>query len=129
MSQQAVMGAQLACTFGTSPSALTVLPVAGVQCAKVPAATIQDFVPFVNIAPFGMCMSPANPLVAAATAAKLGVFTPQPCIPLTTAPWIPGAPTVNLAHQPALNNPSTCMCQWGGVITITSSGQATTSIP
>ena len=129
MPQQAVTGAQLACTLGTSPSALTVLPVTGVQCAKVFAATIQDFVPNVNIAPFGMCISPANPAVAAATAAALGVLTPQPCIPLTTAAWMPGAPTVNIAHQPALNNTSTCSCQWGGVITITSSGQATTSIP
>lgn len=129
MPQQTVTGAQLACSFGTSPSALTVLPVNRVQCAKVFAATIQDFVPNVNIAPFGMCISVANPAVAAATAAALGVLTPQPCLPVTTAPWTPGATGVNIAHQPALNNASTCSCQWGGVITVGSSGQTSTSIP
>lgn len=129
MPQQVVTGAQLLCTLGTSPSALTVLPINRVRCANVFAANILDHVPMVNIAPFGMCISPANPMVAAATAAALGVLTPQPCLPMTTTPWAPGAVTVHLANQPALDNVSMCNCMWGGVVSITAAGQATTSIP
>jgi hypothetical protein len=129
MPQQVVLGAQLMCSFGAAPSALVVLPTNRVTCSKVPAANIMDHVPLVNIMPFGMCMSIANPTVAAATSAALGVLTPMPCIPATSAPWVVGAPTVTIGKQPALDNISTCMCNWAGVITITNPGQATTSIP
>ena len=70
----------------------------------------------------GWGQSPANPMVAAATAAALGVLTPMPCIPVTPAPWVPGSPTVLLRGMPALNNTSQCMCNWGGVIQITNPG-------
>lgn len=82
----------------------------------------------VNIASFGMCQSPSNPQVAAATSAALGVLTPQPCIPMTAAPWTPGSTTVLIANQPALDNPSTCVCLWGGTITITDPGEETTQL-
>ncbi|MDD2734872.1 MAG: DUF4280 domain-containing protein [Desulfuromonadaceae bacterium] len=129
MSFQVVSGAMLMCTMGVAPSSLTVLPTNKVMCGNMPAANIMDHKPNVNIMPFGMCISPANPQVAAATAAAMGVLTPQPCVPVTTAPWIVGAPTVLIANQPALNNSSTCMCTWTGVISITYAGQATTMIP
>lgn len=95
----------------------------------MPIANIMDNKPMVNIMPFGMCQSMANPQVAAATAAKLGVMTPMPCIPNTTAPWVPGAPTVLIANFPALNNSSKLMCMWGGVIQITNPGQTTIQVP
>ncbi|MDR1268431.1 MAG: DUF4280 domain-containing protein, partial [Planctomycetaceae bacterium] len=57
-------------------------------------ATILDNKPIVNLATFGVCSSLANPMVAVATAAALGVLTPMPCIPATVAPWAPGSPTV-----------------------------------
>ena len=117
------------CSFGMAPSSLVVLPVNRTMVGNQPAANIMDHVPMVNILPFGMCMSPANPMVAAATAAALGVLTPMPCIPVTPAPWAPGSPTVLIGNQPALNNPSQCMCNWGGVINITVPGQVTTEIP
>jgi hypothetical protein len=129
MPVQVVSGATLACTFGAAPSTLTVLPVTGVTCSKMPAATVMDFVPMTNIATFGMCMSIANPQVAAATSAAMGVLTPQPCIPATTVPWIPGAETVTIAEQPVLDDASTCMCTWAGVISVVSPGQMQTTVP
>jgi hypothetical protein len=129
MPQHVCMGAMMMCSFGVAPSSLVVLPVNKVMTSNVPAANIMDHIPMTNIMPFGMCMSPANPVVAAATAAALGVLTPMPCIPATTAPWVPGAATVMLANMPALDNVSTLMCMWGGVITFTMAGQLTEMIP
>jgi hypothetical protein len=129
MPVQVVSGATLACTFGAAPSTLTVLPVSGVACSKMPAATIMDFVPMTNVASFGMCMSIANPQVAAATSAAMGVLTPQPCVPCTTSPWVPGSETMTIAGQPALNNSSMCQCVWAGVISVVSPGQMQTTIP
>jgi hypothetical protein len=123
------MGAMMMCTFGVAPSSLVVLPTNKVITSDMPAANIMDHIPMTNIMPFGMCMSPANPVVAAATAAALGVLTPMPCIPATPAPWVPGAPTVLLANMPALDNVSQLMCMWGGVITFTFAGQVTEMIP
>jgi hypothetical protein len=33
----------------------------------------------------------------------MGVLTPRPYIPVTTAPWTLGAPTVLIVNMPALN--------------------------
>jgi hypothetical protein len=129
MPNQVVSGATLACTFGVAPSTLTVLPANRVQCSKVPAATIMDFAPMTNIAPFGMCISPTNPQVAAATAAAMGVLTPQPCIPATTSPWTPGGVTVEIGGMTVLDNASTCMCMWAGLISVVMPGQLQTTVP
>ena len=129
MANQVCNGAMLQCSFGIAPSSLMVLPANRVMTSGQPAATIMDNKPMVNVMPFGMCMSPANPAVAAATAAALGVLTPMPCIPNTPAPWVPGAPTVLIASQPALDNTSKLMCMWAGVISITFPGQVTETIP
>src|SRR3974390_1970062 len=118
MPMQVVNGAQLVCSFGVAPSSLVVLPTNRELCGNQFAANIMDHIPMVNIMPFGMCISLANPMVAAATAAALGVLTPQPCIPATASPWTPGALTVMLGSQPALDNISICMCNWAGVITV-----------
>ena len=128
MAIQVCMGALLQCSFGVAPSSLVVLP-ANRTMTTTPAATIMDHAPLVNIMPFGMCSSPANPTVAAATAAALGVLTPMPCVPATAAPWIVGAPTVLIGKMPALNNTSKLMCNWGGVIQITSPGQTKMMVP
>lgn len=129
MPMQVVNGAQLMCTMGAAPSTFTVLPLNCVDAENQPAANIMDYVPMLNIMPFGMCISPANPQVAAATAAALGVLTPQPCIPATTSPWSPGAATKEIVEQPALDNISTCMCMWAGVISVSMPGQTTVEIP
>jgi len=122
-------GAQLMCAMGMAPSNLAVLPIKLVNTSNVPAANIMDHVPMVNIMPFGMCISPSNPQVAAATAAAFGVLTPMPCVPMTPAPWVTGSPTVMLANQPALNKSSTLTCTWGGQITVLMEGQMTHTIP
>lgn len=126
---QVVNGATLMCTMGMAPSVLTVLPVNRVMSGGMPAANIMDHKPMVNIMPFGMCISPANPTVAAATAAAMGVLTPMPCIPATTTPWTPGSPLVQIGGMPALNNTSMCMCMWAGVISVVQPGQVQEQIP
>ena len=131
MSMHVCNGAMLKCTFAFPPgiSTLVVLPQNRVMTSNMPAANIMDHIPMVNILPFGMCITPTNPAVAAATAAAMGVLTPMPCIPVTPAPWVVGSPTVLLGNMPALNNTSTLMCTWGGVITVTVPGQFTEMIP
>ena len=127
MGNQVCMGAMLKCTFGVAPGTLMVLPM-NLVMTKVPDANIMDNKPFLNILPFGMCQSMANPMVAAASAAAMGALVPMPCIPMTTAPWMPGSPTVLLAKMPTLNNSSKLMCMWGGVIGINLPGQFTVSV-
>jgi Domain of unknown function (DUF4280) len=123
---QVTSGASVTCSFGLAPSTLTAVPHgAPVQAGGALAATIQDHLPMAGIAPFGMCTTPTNPQVAAATAAAMGTLTPQPCIPVTTVPWTPGSPTVLINGQPALASTSTCLCQWGGLISIGAPGTAT----
>ena len=129
MPMQVVAGAMLKCSMGAAPSALSVLPANRTFAGGPPAANIMDYVPMLNIMPFGTCNSIANPMVAAATAAALGVLTPQPCIPATVAPWVPGATTMLIGSAPALDSSCQVMCMWAGVIQVTSPGQATVTIP
>ena len=129
MPQHVCNGATLRCSFGLAPGQLIVLPINRVMTSSQPAATIMDYKPMVNIAPFGACMSIANPAVAAATAAAWGILTPQPCIPVTMAPWVPGATTVLLGNQPSLDNTCTLNCLWGGIIQVAVPGQFTELIP
>ena len=128
MAIQTCMGAMMNCTMGLAPSSLVPTP-KPVLTSNMVAANILDHVPMLNIMPFGMCTSLANPTVAAATAAAFGVLTPMPCVPATPAPWVPGAPTVLLCGMPALNNSSKLMCIWGGTISFMTPGQFTNLIP
>ncbi|MEK9812811.1 MAG: DUF4280 domain-containing protein [Bordetella sp.] len=128
MGKQVCAGAMMQCSFGVAPSSLVVLPVNRVL-TTTPAANILDNIPMLNIPPFGMCQSMANPSVAAATAAALGVLTPMPCIPVTPAPWSPGSATVKLGGMPALQDSSKLNCAWGGSISLNQPGQQTVSIP
>lgn len=121
-------GATTLCTFGAAPGTLNILPT-GITAGPAPVATVTDIVPFVNVAPFAMCSSLANPAVATATAAALGVLTPMPCTPVIPAPWQPGSPTVQVQGRPALTNLSTCQCAYGGLITISVPGQVTVLAP
>jgi len=95
-------GAVITCSFGAAPSSLIVLP--HPVMGTLPHASVMDHAPIVNIPPFGMCMSPSNPMVAAATAAALG------------GPF------------PALDMTSKLVCSWGGLIQIGSPGQTTVTL-
>ena len=125
MGHQVCMGAVVQCSFGAASSSLVVLPQNRVTTNFMPAATIMDCIPFVNVLPFGMCTSLANPTVAAATTTALGVLTPMTCVPVIPAPWTPGNPTVLIGGNPILNTTSKCSCAFGGVITVTDAGQQT----
>jgi hypothetical protein len=116
-----VATATLQCSFGLAPSTLAVLPIARVTIEGRPAATIADAAPNVNIPPFGMCTTLSNPTVAAATASALGVLTPMPCVPVTTA-WVPGAAQTQIGGRPALTSASKCTCAWGGIISVINPG-------
>jgi len=128
MSELTVSNAVCACTFGMAPSVLEVLPLALTMGQSMPAGNINSATPFAEVMPFGMCMSLANPAVAAATAAALGVLTPMPCTPVTSV-WAPGSPTVMIGGMPALNNTSMAVCGFGGVVTISFPGQVQIMIP
>lgn len=119
-------GAMCTCQFGAAPSILMVTPENKVISA-MPFATIMDYVPLKNIMPFGMCSCLANPAVASATAAALGVLTPMPCVPVIPAPWTPGSSKVLIANKPALTNTSKLTCVYGGVIQISNPGTFTVS--
>ena len=121
-------GAVMMCSFGVAPSTFSATPKM-VKTGNMDAGNIMDHVPNMNIPPFGMCQSLANPQVAAATAAALGALTPMPCVPVTVSPWAPGVPTILVANQPALNDSSVLNCMWAGVIQIKFAGQTTEQVP
>jgi hypothetical protein len=121
---QVVTGATLQCSMGTTPS--TFAASGAVVSATAPAGVITDTGPG-SVPPFGLCQSPANPQVAAATAAASGILTPQPCQPVLT-PWTPGAAQVSVGGLPALDDASQCSCAWAGMITVTDAGQASTTV-
>lgn len=127
MGQCVVAGATMQCSFGLAPTALVALPTRRVLIEGRPAAAITDIATGVNIPPFGMCSSLANPTVAAATSAALGVLTPMPCMPVVAGPWVPGAPRTVVGGTPALVSGSTCTCAYGGVITLLMPGAVRTT--
>lgn len=125
MANPAVQTAVCTCTFGAAPMPLCVASQQTVLAGGLPAATVLDNV----CTTFGMCSNPANPAVAAATAAALGVLTPAPCVPLTAAPWTPGCPTVLAGGKPLLHNTGKLLCAYGGTIQITATPAMTVKVP
>lgn len=125
MGQAAVTGASMTCAFAMVPTPvpLNVTNNSTVLVGGKPAGTIMDAGGMVNIPSFGMCTTLSNPQVAAATAAALGVLTPQPCMPQTTA-WIPSQGKVLVGGKPCLTGDCSVMCMYGGKISIVMPGQA-----
>lgn len=121
-------GASVLCPFGTTPATLNVTSQSIVLAEGKPVATIQDTAPIVNITSCGMCSSLANPQVAAATAAALGVLTPQPCVPAVAGTWIPTQMKCIADGKPCLTNDANAICSYGGSLTIIDPGQKTSII-
>lgn len=117
-----VAGAVILCTMGLSPGTLNVTSQNKVLLGGAPAATVNDTAPMVNVGPCGMCTSLANPTVASATAAALGVLTPMPCVPAPIGMWICG-PAPLTAGQRGLTSDGTLMCSYGGSLSILNPGQ------
>jgi len=123
----AVVGAMLTGSFGLAPSSLAVVAPRPMIEGR-PAAVITDIMPGANIPGFAMCQSLANPMVAAATAAALGVLTPMPCVPVVVAPWAPPATGTLISGIPAVTAGCTCTCAYGGVITLGMPGTVRTTV-
>ena len=120
MSNFVVNNALIKCSFGAAPTPLTTLPKGQfVKGQGQLAGTINDHIPMANIKPFGVCNSPSNPLGMA----KPVVPTPCPCVPVTVSPWTPPATITNVNSQPALLKSATCMCIWGGQISVNMPGE------
>ena len=112
------------CTMGTAPGQINPTNQVSIRIAGKPCASIADMAPNTNVTPCGMCTSLANPAVAAATAAALGVLTPQPCIPVPAGTWMcPGK--VRVGGKPVLTNDGKLTCAYGGTISILNPGQTT----
>lgn len=124
MGNQVATGATLQCSLGTTPS--TFVASGAVVSAMTPAGVVTDIDP-ANVPPFGLCQSPANPQVAAATTAANGVLTPQPCVPVLT-PWTPGSAQVTIGGVSALDDSSQCSCSWAGTISVTAPSQTSTTL-
>lgn len=124
MGVMVVTGASCECSFGTIPCQLKVTSQLSCMADGKPVATIQDGQPGVNLSGFGMCTSLANPTVAAATAAALGVLTPQPCNPVPAGTWIAAGPKVLVGGSPCLTSDAVLICGMGaGIIRVVMPGQ------
>ena len=122
MATAVVSGASVQCTMGMAPGQLLVTSQATVLAGGMPTATVTDAAPMTNVTPCGMCTSLANPQVAAATAAALGVLTPMPCVPVPVGIWT-CAGTPLIGGKPALSTDATLTCSYGGSIRVVSPGQ------
>ena len=84
---------------------------------RFPAGNALDNIPFLNIIPFGMCTTSANPTVAAAGG------SPMPCIPVTLFPWSDTATKVKIKGIPSVTQKSKLQCLWTGSISVEAPSQ------
>jgi len=122
-----VTGGTLKCPFGDAISKFTATNAPTMKISGQMIGTINDAAGGMNIASFGMCKSLANPAVQAATAAAMGVLTPQPCMP-NTSRWIAiGIVTMN--GKQVLSNECCIACAYGGTVSVVDPGQHLVSLP
>ena len=125
MALAVVAGAVLTCPFGTMPGQLMVTSQFRVLAGGRPVATLRDYLGIASITGFGMCTSLANPQVAAATAAALGVLTPQPCVFQPAGTWVQPGVMPMAGGIPCLCSDSKIVCALGaGMVSVADPGQA-----
>lgn len=115
-------GATLKCTMGTSTTKLKATP-KNVSLTGEVQANIADYVSMLNVPSFGRCRSLGYPPTASATAANHGKLTPMPCVPGTCPKWKAIDKDSLICGEPALLEPATLECMYGGTISIVNPGQ------
>jgi hypothetical protein len=105
-----------------APSNLVLMPRPYVA-DQMMLAHVEDHAAMVNVTPFAMCTTPANPAVASATAMAMGVPTPALCMPQLPMPWNRGSQFLSAdvskgRSLPVLTSDSTLNCMYGGSISI-----------
>lgn len=94
------------CSFGATPCPIVLVADHGVFSGpdNQPLANINDHMPIVNLATFGVCKMIPN--------------MPMPCIPITPLAWMMGDKKYIIDGAPALTKDSKLTCMKGGIITI-----------
>lgn len=103
------------CVFSQAAAPLVVPPLTGIVGTIGPVASIMNQLPFANIPPMGLCISPEHPVMKA-------VKKPGPCMPVMQTPWLVGAPAILTTQGPILNNLAKAVCQFKGVVNIVMPG-------
>lgn len=116
-------GATLQCTMGTSCPKLIATP-KNVSLTGKDQANVADYVSMKNVPSFGRCRSLGYPPTAAATAANHGTLTPMPCVPGTCPKWQVIDKDSLICGEPALLEPATLKCVYGGTISIVNPRQS-----
>jgi Domain of unknown function (DUF4280) len=119
-------GATLQCLYGNAPATFTAT---GPRVSAGGAVGVVADTTSASVPAFGLCSSPFNPAVIAATQADpLHQLQPQPCQPVLSDWAPPGPARVTIGGTPALDASSQCTCAWQGVITVSSPGQTAASL-
>lgn len=122
MGPAVVGGASIKCSMGQGPGVLNATSQSVCIAGGKPVVIIKDTAPFLNVGSCGMCISMMNPAVASATAAALGVLTPQPCAASVMGMWSPGSKVI-MGGAPCVTGQSMLTCAYGGILSITAPGQ------
>lgn len=106
MSKRSVVtGATLCCTQGLVSSPLVAQSEPSANTSGRTMATVDDFLPVVNILPFGLCTA-----------------TGLPCVPITTSRWTCQS-NICIGDRGILRDDGTLACMIGGTIFIVDPGQ------
>ena len=101
------------CSFGKFSIPLTSVNTVSIE--KTPVITNTDTSKLIS---FGVCYSPANPAVQAAIVASLGQVKYAPCKSSIVTQWLNTKSTVLACGRPVCTSSSTCLCVFGGTISI-----------